>query len=92
MQYYTYIIYSQTHDILYKGYTLKPLIRLEQHNNGESRYTKCKGPWKLVFLKSHQSESEARKYERNLKRQNRNYLIWLIQSNRNELDDFLNSY
>jgi putative endonuclease len=43
--------------------------RIEQHNVGVSRWTRCKGPWKLVWESECVSSSEARKLELLLKRQ-----------------------
>ena len=43
--------------------------RIEQHNSGFSRWTKGKGPWKLVWQSESLNLSEARKLELLLKRQ-----------------------
>src|SRR6266496_6714532 len=43
--------------------------RIEQHNSGLSRWTKGKGPWKLVWQSESLNLSEARKLELLLKRQ-----------------------
>ncbi|PYL16241.1 MAG: hypothetical protein DMF46_03610 [Verrucomicrobia bacterium] len=45
--------------------------RIEQHNVGVSRWTRGKGPWKLVWESERMSFSEARKLELLLKRQKR---------------------
>ncbi len=50
MEYFVYIIQSERSGIFYKGYTSYPLLRLEEHNKGKSRYTAGKGPWKMVYL------------------------------------------
>jgi putative endonuclease len=42
--------------------------RIEQHNSG-SRWTKGKGPWKLVWQSDYLSLADARKLENRLKRQ-----------------------
>ena len=44
-------------------------IRLLQHNNGESRWTKGKGPWVLRWTSEAMSITEARKLENYLKKQ-----------------------
>ncbi len=62
-EYYVYIIHSQRKDIFYKGYTQYPEKRLFEHNNGLSRYTKGKGPWKLVYLEKFKTKKEPFKYE-----------------------------
>jgi len=79
----TYILYSPTADIYYKGYTTNPQQRIQQHNNGESRYTKEKGPWECVFLREFDSKTNALEYEKMLKRQNRSYILWVIQQSFN---------
>jgi putative endonuclease len=43
--------------------------RIEQHNAGESGWTKSKGPWKLVWKSELMDLSSARKLELLLKRQ-----------------------
>jgi predicted GIY-YIG superfamily endonuclease len=43
--------------------------RLEQHNAGQSRWTKGRAPWTLVWKSGELSLSEARKLENRLKRQ-----------------------
>ena len=82
---YVYIIYSERVDIYYKGYTQYPEKRLFEHNNGMSRFTKGKGPWKLVYLESFKTRKEALIRERQLKRVNHKYLIWLFQQDTNLL-------
>jgi putative endonuclease len=43
--------------------------RVEQHNAGQSRWTKRRGSWTIVWQSSELSLSEARKLEKRLKRQ-----------------------
>ena len=45
--------------------------RLEQHNLGESRWTRSRGPWVLVWRSEELSLSNARRLENQLKRQGR---------------------
>jgi putative endonuclease len=45
--------------------------RLQQHNSGESRWSKTRGPWHLVWQSEALFLSEARKLENRLKRQGR---------------------
>jgi putative endonuclease len=80
-----YIIYSETFQVYYKGFSLDLLKRLEEHNLGKSEYTRNKGPWKLVFYRTFSTKTEALKYEKLLKRQNVKYLEWLIQQSLNEI-------
>jgi putative endonuclease len=82
-----YIIYSETFQVYYKGFSLDVLKRLEEHNLGKSEYTRNKGPWKLVFYRTFSTKTEALKYEKLLKRQNVKYLEWLIQQPVNEIQN-----
>ena len=43
--------------------------RLDQHNSGQSRWTKGKGPWHLVWTSATMALGDARKLENLLKRQ-----------------------
>lgn len=58
MPYYVYIIENTESAIYYKGQTEDYLKRLEQHNNGENKYT-CNGKWKLVYVEEHETRREA---------------------------------
>ena len=83
---FVYIIYSEKHNVNYKGYSHEPEKRLKQHNAGLSKYTSKKRPWELVFLKSFETKREALQYELKLKRQNHKYIFWLINSGQNEIN------
>jgi putative endonuclease len=43
-------------------------------------FTAGKGPWKLVYQEKFETKTEALKKEKMLKRQNRKYIEWLIDS------------
>jgi putative endonuclease len=43
--------------------------RVEQHTTGQSRWTKARGPWTLVWQSAEMNLSDARKTELLLKRQ-----------------------
>jgi putative endonuclease len=43
--------------------------RINQHNSGVSRWTRGKGPWKLAWESEWINLSDARKLEKELKRQ-----------------------
>jgi putative endonuclease len=85
MTYYVYILESLTSGFLYKGYTTDYIKRLEQHNNGESRYTSLHRPWKLVYVEICINKTSALKREKQLKRANKEYLRWLIKQPSNIL-------
>ena len=65
--YFVYIIYSAKVNIHYTGHTSDLDDRLLRHNNNRSKFTKNKGPWKLVVSYSCSSKSEAYKLELKLK-------------------------
>jgi putative endonuclease len=89
MDYYVYIIKSEPTGVHYKGYTSYPLLRLEEHNQGRSRYTSGKGPWKMVYLEKMSGKKVAQIREKQIKRSNHNYLQWLISSDLNIVSQFI---
>jgi len=73
--YYVYIIESETDQSWYYGYSENPEKRLDYHNDGKSKYTRSKLPWKLIFYKSFDTKTEALKFERYLKNtRNKEYI------------------
>jgi len=54
--------------VFYKVYTSYPKLRLEEHNNGDSRYTANKGPWKMVYLEKMPDKRTPLIREKQLKR------------------------
>ena len=91
MEYYVYIIQSAQSGVYYKGYTSYPLLRLEEHNLGQSRYTAGKGPWQMVYLEKMPDKRAALIREKQIKRANLNYLKWLITSDLNIVNQFISS-
>ncbi|NLZ96271.1 MAG: GIY-YIG nuclease family protein [Bacteroidales bacterium] len=79
MAYFVYIIQSEVDNTYYKGFTENPENRIWQHNNGKSRYTSKKIPWKLVYLEEYQTKREALIREKQIKRFNSQYLKELIE-------------
>lgn len=67
-QYWTYMLRNPAGKF-YIGLTEDPQGRLEQHNSGRSKWTKNRGPWKLIWQQGPMSLTEARKLENRLKRQ-----------------------
>ena len=55
----------------YVGMTTDLEQRLKDHNIGESKWTKHRGPWKLIWSQACLSIGDARKLENKLKRQGR---------------------
>jgi putative endonuclease len=74
--YYTYILKSEKTNKLYIGHTENLERRLFEHNSNQSKSTRNKGPWKLIFKKEFESRSDAMKFElksKNIK--NKDYLL-----------------
>jgi putative endonuclease len=67
--YWCYVIYSSPRGQYYIGVTDDVSRRVQEHNNGISKWTKGKGPWQLEVSKEFISLGEARKFENLLKRQ-----------------------
>jgi putative endonuclease len=85
MPWYVYILESEIDGDYYKGSTQDYLKRLEEHNTGLSKFTSTKLPWKLRYVEVFSTKKEALLREKQLKRQNRNYLAWLFNQNTNFL-------
>jgi putative endonuclease len=69
------IVYYQVYVIenaagkFYIGLSENVQIRLQQHNEGISRRTRNRGPWRVVWTSEPLSLPDARKLENRLKRQ-----------------------
>ena len=67
MEFYTYILQSESSGSLYIGSTNNLEDRLLRHNSDQNTYTKGKGPWSLLFSVTFSTRSEAVQLERFLK-------------------------
>jgi putative endonuclease len=85
MAWFVYIIQSENNGEFYKGFTTDVFRRINQHNEGLSTFTSKNRPWKLVYLREFESKKESIREERQLKRQHRQYLEWLIEQPHNRL-------
>ena len=63
MSYYVYVLKSESAKKHYVGYTSDLNKRLEEHNAGESRYTRSYRPWRLIYSEIKHSLAEAKKRE-----------------------------
>ncbi len=81
--YQTYIIYSSTKDRYYIGSTGTGVeTRVERHNDGWTRSTKSGVPWKLKYVRSFETKTEALRWEKHIKGQkSRDYIDELIRTN-----------
>jgi putative endonuclease len=66
--YRVYVIQNREEQF-YIGLSEDVARRVKQHNTGQSRWTKGRGPWAIVWQSDELSLSEARKLENRLKRQ-----------------------
>ena len=66
--FYVYVLKSCTSGELYIGYTDDLKRRLVEHNDGESRSTKDKAPFQLVYYEAYKARADAKYRERNLKK------------------------
>lgn len=64
---YVYIIESITTKDLYTGCTNNLKRRFEQHNSGDSTYTKYRGPYKLIYYEACLNKKDAYVREKYLK-------------------------
>ena len=76
--FYTYIIFSKSLQVYYKGYSADLTQRLEKHNSGNSTYTSKANDWEMVYWKSFLTKKEALIEEKRLKKLNVNSLQKLI--------------
>jgi len=79
MKYYVYILYSQSKDRYYVGYSRNPDERLIEHNLGATTSTRPGRPWVLVYTEELEDKSSAIKREGEIKRmKSRKYIENLI--------------
>lgn len=88
MAFYVYILQCLTDGSFYKGSTQDPLNRLLQHNEGRSKFTSTKGPWKMVYLEEMTDKKSMLIREKKLKRGNKDYFQKLIDGDKNIVSRF----
>ncbi|HKM89393.1 MAG TPA: GIY-YIG nuclease family protein [Candidatus Acidoferrales bacterium] len=83
---FVYVLESLSTGRYYVGSTSDLMHRLEEHNAPEtnpSRWTRSRGPWKLVFSKEFGSAAESLRAERFVKRmKSRAYIEKLVAGER----------
>ena len=73
--YYTYIVESIRTSNWYIGHSDNTDRRLVEHNSGQNKSTRGRGPWKIIFLRSFSSKIEANRFELKLKKlRNKDYI------------------
>jgi putative endonuclease len=76
-----YILYSNSLDKYYIGYTSDLKRRLSEHNRKKGKFTDCGIPWSLVYLERYELKREAMKREKFIKLQkSRQYILSLLSS------------
>ncbi|HOX30271.1 MAG TPA: GIY-YIG nuclease family protein [Candidatus Paceibacterota bacterium] len=65
--YYVYLLQSLSDGSFYIGYTNDLKRRLDEHNNGKSKYTKFKKPFVLIFYEAFLNIDDAKAREEYLK-------------------------
>ena len=79
LMFFVYIIYSQTPDRFYVGYTSDPDKRLQDHNSGLSSFTFKANDWELKFMQQFETRHAAMYKEKEIKsKKSRKYIEWLI--------------
>jgi putative endonuclease len=79
---YVYILKSLKDNGLYIGFTADLKKRFKEHNNGKTRSTKSRIPFKLVYYEAFTDKTDARKRELELKNngQQREFLMKRIDN------------
>ncbi len=76
-----YILYSNSLDKYYVGYTNDLERRLSEHNRKKGKYTDGGIPWSLVHQEKYELKSEAMKREKFIKSQkSRQYILSILSS------------
>ena len=88
MPFYVYILQSDFDNSFYKGFTENPVNRLQQHNDGEMKYTSKKLPWKIVYVELFEKKRDALIRERNLKKATTERINHLINNPKNIVAQF----
>ncbi|MBI4099323.1 GIY-YIG nuclease family protein [Candidatus Parcubacteria bacterium] len=65
--YFVYIVKSEKDGGFYTGLTKDPQRRLHEHNKSDTKTTRSRKPWKIVYLEQCGSLTDARKREKFLK-------------------------
>ncbi len=83
LEYFVYILESESTGKLYIGQTTDPEKRLADHNRGASTYTKNGSPWKCIGLFKFATRNEALTLEKKLKSWKNPMRVksWIIRQN-----------
>jgi putative endonuclease len=76
--FFVYVLFSETLDVYYKGFTTNLEERILYHNSGRSNYTSKASDWILVYSRSYEIKKDALLEEKRLKKLNRDSIKKLI--------------
>ena len=65
--FYVYVLRSESDGGFYIGYSSNLRIRLWQHQDGRSRATSYRGPWRLIYYEAYLHQADALGREKYLK-------------------------
>ncbi|MBW1782706.1 MAG: GIY-YIG nuclease family protein [Deltaproteobacteria bacterium] len=83
MPFYVYILQSEQDGSYYMGSTQDLNARIQRHNQGRSKYTKAKRPWRLVYFEEHPDRSSAVRRENQIKRRkDKHFIESLVRTSR----------
>ena len=78
--YFVYILQSMKDFSFYVGQCRDLDHRMSKHHDGQSKYTRTRGPWRLVYFEKFESRSAAIKRENEIKkRKSQEYIKSLIE-------------
>jgi putative endonuclease len=77
--YFVYILQSEKDGSFYAGQTADIEDRSQRHNEGRSKYTSLKRPWKLVYFEKFNTRAETIQRKKDIKRKKRkSYIEYII--------------
>jgi putative endonuclease len=79
MQFFVYILYSETFSKYYIGQTSNITDRLNRHNNGYEKSTSPYVPWKMLWFTEKPTREEALLLEKKLKNLSKNRIHQFIK-------------
>jgi putative endonuclease len=81
MRWYAYVLRNETGRYYYGSTGRSPAVRLTEHNAGRGRWTKARGPWRLVHVEEFPTKTLAQARERFFKSgQGREFLKTLMEN------------
>jgi len=83
MPHYVYILQSEVDGTFYVGSTQNIEDRIVRHNQGRSKYTRSKQPWRLVYSEEHPDRVSAVRRENEIKsKKKKSYIESLVRTSR----------